>query len=194
MVFICCGFFTLLQSNYFDSAVTFSEQLFLQSLFFRTVNSLCSSYFFQNSYFFRETSTKQPPLENRKFFRVVTFRNSYLFVEGIVQNKDNHIRAIFSKQLLLHSINYFRRAAFQKKVNFSNNSIRHYPVFSGELPFLEWLLFQKILSSIVAIFSEELLFYNMLFQNSCYFTATLPFHSDTSYLSLGNYLIPITYS
>ena len=31
-----------------------------------------------------KTSIKQPPLENRKFFRVVTFRNSFLFGGRIV--------------------------------------------------------------------------------------------------------------
>ena len=45
---------------------------------------------------------------------------------------------------------------------------------------------QKTLLSIAAIFPEELLFYNILFQKSYYFTATFPFPSYTSYLSVRN--------
>ena len=74
-------FFTLFQSNYFDTTVTFSGQLFLQ-------NS-CFFPLFQNSHFFAgaifseqllcrsETSTEQALFENKKFFMAVTFRNSY---------------------------------------------------------------------------------------------------------------------
>ena len=76
-------FFTLFQSNYFDTTVTFSGQLFLQ-------NSCCF-LLFQNSHFFAgvifseqllfrsETSTEQTLLENKKFFTAVTFLNSYFF-------------------------------------------------------------------------------------------------------------------
>ena len=74
-------FFTLFQSNYFDTTVTFSGQLFLQ-------NSCCF-LLFQNSHFFAgvifseqllfrsETSTEQALFENKKFFTEITFRNSY---------------------------------------------------------------------------------------------------------------------
>ena len=74
-------FFTLFQSNYFDTTVTFSGQLFLQ-------NSCCF-LLFQNSHFFAgvifseqllfrsENSTEQLLLDNRRFFAAFTFRNSY---------------------------------------------------------------------------------------------------------------------
>ena len=103
--------FTLIQSNYFDTTVTFSEQLFFQ-------NS-CFFLLFQNSHFFAaitfseqllfqtETSTEQPLLENRKFFIAVTFRNSY-FLEELFRIKISKKRATFSKQVLLHNINFFR--------------------------------------------------------------------------------------
>ena len=52
--------------------------------------------------------------------------------------------------------------------------------------FLERLHFQKALSSIAAIFSEEPIFHNLPFQESYYFTATLPFQSHTSYLLVSN--------
>ena len=59
------SYFTLFQSNYFDTAVTFSGQLFLQ-------NSCCFSpfseqSFFRSSYFFRIASFLE-----RKFYRAAT--------------------------------------------------------------------------------------------------------------------------
>ena len=136
---ICCDFFRtalfseklpLLQSNYFDTTVTFLEQLFFQGICF-----FLTSSFFQNNHFFAaaifseqllfqsETSTEQPPREYKMFFAVVTFRNSYLFGGGIVQTEDIYRRATFSKQLLLQSINFFRRATFWKKSEFFRKSI-----------------------------------------------------------------------
>ena len=52
--------------------------------------------------------------------------------------------------------------------------------------FLEQLLFQKMLPSIAATFSEELIFYNMLFQKSYFFAATVPFLSHAFYLFVSN--------
>ena len=49
------------------------------------------------------------------------------------------------------------------------------------LLFLENFLFRAATFSKDATFSEELLFYNILFQKSYYFTATVPFHSYTTY-------------
>ena len=40
--------------------------------------------------------------------------------------------------------------------------------------------------STAATFSEYLLFYNILFQKSYYFTATVSFHSYTTYLFVSN--------
>ena len=49
----------------------------------------------------------------------VFFRNSNLFGEGIVWNKGTYYRrSFFSKQILPHSIYYFRRATFWKKAYF----------------------------------------------------------------------------
>ena len=125
-------FFTLVQSNYFDTTVNFSGQLFLQRScfflkrsFFRSVTSL-QQLSFQNSYFLREISTEQALLVNRKFFMLVNFRNSYLFGAGIVQNRDIYRRATFSNQVLLHSVNFFRKTTFWKKLMFQNSNILHY--------------------------------------------------------------------
>ena len=154
-------FFTHLQCNYFGKPVTFSERVFLQnSSFFR------GAIFFQNSHFYEtvifseqlifqsETSTEQSLLEN--YYRAVTFWNSFLF----------------GTEKLLHSIKFFERPTFCEKVIFWRSNNPHY------------LFFQKTVLSITATFSKELLFHNMLFQKKYNFTATLPFHSCTSCLSV----------
>ena len=51
----------------------------------------------------------------------------------------------------------------------------HITYFFWRAAFLERLLFQKTIPFIAATFSEELLFYKMLFQKSYYFRATIPF-------------------
>ena len=79
------NFFTLFQSNYFDTTVTFSGQLLLQSsCFFEELFFQNNHFFRSNSYFQSQTSSEQSLFENRKFFRTVTFQNSYLFDGGIV--------------------------------------------------------------------------------------------------------------
>ena len=144
-------FFILLQSNYFDTTVTFrSSHFFRSSTFF-------DELLFQNSHFFAavifseqllfqsETST-EPPLENRKFFKVVTFWNSYLSGGGIVQNKDIYKRDTFLKQV--RSIKCFK-ASFPEK---------QYPALSTffwRATFLDMLLFQTTLSSLQQLFFQK---------------------------------------
>ena len=78
-------FFTLFQSNYFDTTVTFSEQLFLQSscffgeLLFQNNHFFRSSCFFRTATFLERIFYRAGFFENRKFFRTVTFWNGYLF-------------------------------------------------------------------------------------------------------------------
>ena len=127
-------FFILLQSNYFRSSTFFDELLFQNSHFFAAV------IFSEQLLFQSETST-EPPLENRKFFRVVTFWNSYLSGGGIVQNEDIYRRDTFLKQV--RSIKCFRRATFLKKRVFQQSIIPHYPLSSGELPFQTCYFFKR---------------------------------------------------
>ena len=76
-------FFTLL--NYFGKTIALLEHLFIRAVAFFKELRFRKSYFlatviFSEYLIFRnQTSTKQPLCENRKFFRVVTFRNSYFF-------------------------------------------------------------------------------------------------------------------
>ena len=111
-------------------------------------------------------------------------------------------RTKISTEALLFQIRYFCTAStiseelhFGKKRIFQKRNIPHYSLF-WRATFLERLIFQKTLSSMAVKFSEELFFYNILFQKSYHFTATLSFHSYTSYLSVGIEVssVPITYS
>ena len=173
-------FFKLLQSNHFDTsyffkaAISSQHLIFLKSFFFRTVTSSQQLLFFSKQLLFQgKTSFGQPPHENREFFRVVTFWNSYLFGRGIVQNKYIYRRATFSKQVLLHNINFFRKGKFWKKANFSVKQCSTLPTFSGELPFQSSYFLKRR-------------YLNILFQKSYQFTAALPFHNYNSYLSVSN--------
>ena len=123
--------------------------------------------------FLSKTSIEQQPLENRYFYSAVTFRNSYLLGGGIVQNRDIYRRATFSKQILLHSINFFWRTIFWKKQVFHKSNIPHY------LFFLDICFFR------VATFSRDATFYNSyLFRRATFlqhFFPELLFLSCTSF-------------
>ena len=71
------SYFTLFQSNYFDTAVTFSRQLFLQNSgffpLFQNSHFFAGVIFSEKLLFWSENSTEQPLLENKKFFTAVTF-------------------------------------------------------------------------------------------------------------------------
>ena len=106
-------FLTLPQSNHLTTTVTFSEQLFLQSIFFYRGAHFQNSHFFaaviwsEQLLFLGKTFTEESSLENRKFFEFVTFWNSSLFGRGIAQDKDIYRRGTFWKQILLYSISAF---------------------------------------------------------------------------------------
>ena len=91
--------------------------------------------------------------------------------------------AIFSEELFRTKISK-KELLFQSRYFCTVSTWQHFRItyFFWRAVFLEQLRFQKTLPSIAAIFSEELLLYNLLFQKSYYFTATVPFHSCTSYL------------
>ena len=97
---------------------------------------------------------------------------------------------ISKKELIFQSRYFCTVSTFSEKMGKANFSEKQYSTvytyFFWRTAFLERLLFQKTLPSIVATFSEELLFYNILFQKGYYFTATVPFHSCTTYLFVSN--------
>ena len=163
-------------SYFFRTSAVFS--------FFRTV-TFSQELFFQNSFFFGAKI-----LQSSHFLRIggslqQLLCGTAIFSEELFRIKISKKRATFSKQVLLHSINLFRKAILWKKLIFQKINFR-ITYFFWRAVFLEQLLFQKTLPSIAATFSEELLFYNILFQKSYYFTATVPFRSHTFYLFVGN--------
>ena len=131
-------FFTLFQSNYFDTTVTFSEQLFLQNscFFLLSQNShFFAGVIFQNSFFFG------PKLLQRSHFlrigsslRKLLFETA-IFSEELIRIKISEKRNTVLKQILLHSINLFRKKNwFWKKTDFSEKQYFALSTFSGELP------------------------------------------------------------
>ena len=64
-------------------------------------------------------------------------------------------------------------------------NIPHYLLFLESYLFRE-ATFSSDTTFYSSYFSEELLSHNILFQKSCYFTATLPLHNYTYYLSASN--------
>ena len=98
---------------------------------------------------------------------------------------------ISKKELLFQSRYFCTVSTFSEKLRFGKSLffrkvIFRIAYFFSRDAFLERLLFQKMVPSIAATFLEELLFYNIPFQKSYYFTATLLFHSYTSYLFVCN--------
>ena len=93
-------FFTLFQSIYFDTAITFLGQLFLQNscLFFSFSEKplFRRSYFFQNSFFLRsETSTEQPLFENKEFFYGNYFLQQPFYPEELFRTNISKKELIF---------------------------------------------------------------------------------------------------
>ena len=93
---------------------------------------------------------------------------------------------ISKKELLFQSRYFYTASTFSEKLHlgkkliFQKSNIPHY------LLFLESCHFRAAAFSKDATFSEELLFYNILFQKSYYFTVTIPLHSYTCYLFVSN--------
>ena len=98
---------------------------------------------------------------------------------------------ISTEELLCRSRNneaqhqlYQKKYIFEK-LTFQKINISHF-LLSLESFFLEKPVFQTTILSIAATFSEELLSHNILFQKSCYLTATSPLHYYSYYLSVSN--------
>ena len=113
------------------------------------------------------------------------FGTATILVEELFRTKINiYGKSTFSKHFCAAST-FSEELRFGKSYFFIRTIfwITHY---FWRATFLERLHSQKALSSIAAIFSEEPIFHNLLFQGSYYFTATLPFQSHTSYLLVSN--------
>ena len=144
----------LLHNSYsFGAAISSGQLLFLRSsVFERVISVIFSEYLILLS----ETSTEQPLLENRKFFRAVTFRNSYFYSGGIAQNKDIQRRANLQVAGASAQHQLFQKSYIFEKANFSEKKYSALPTFSGKLPFQSGYFFKRTSPSIAATFSEQL--------------------------------------
>ena len=147
-------FFTLFQSNYFDTALTFSEQLFLQSSCFR------STYFF---YFFRAKL-----LASSHFLRIESSSGQLLFGTATFLAEELLRIKISTAELLFPSRYFCTASTFSEKLHFGKKHFRkaifRITYFFWRATFLERLLFQKILPSMAAQFSQEPLFTTYFFR------------------------------
>ena len=102
------------QSSYFFRVSAWTQLLLFRSSYFFRAAAFSIFYFFRTKF-----------LPSRYFSRISSSLERYIFetatflVGRLVQNKDTHRRVTFLKQLLLHSINFFRRVTFQQRY-FSN--------------------------------------------------------------------------
>ena len=142
-----------LGSHFFRASACFEELLFQNSHFIAAV------IFSQQLLFQSETSTEQPLLENRKFFRVVTFRNNYLFGGGIVWNKVSTEELLFRSRYFCTASTFSEELYFGKKLISQKRNIPHYTFFSGELPFQSGYFFKR-----------RYLLQQLPFQKSCFLT------------------------
>ena len=170
-------FFILLQSNYFDTTVTFrSSHFFRSSTFFDELLFQNSHFFaaviFSEQLLFQSETPTEPLLENRKFFRVVTFWNSYLSGGGIQKRyffeagtQHQMFQSEFSRKAISRIIHFFLESYLFRHATFSND----------------------VIFSLAAIFSEEIRFYNILFQKN--------YHFSTNYVQLkcGSSFLSIYY-
>ena len=166
----------LLHSNYFDTTVIFSEQLFLQSICSFDKLLVQNRHFFDVVIFFRIPTlwerNEPPPLENRKFFGVVTFWIGSFLAEELFRMK------IFTKDLLFRNRCCCRASTFSEELHlwksqFLRKAISHYPLF------LKNYLFRA------ATFSNDVIFYSTratFLQHT--FSEELPFYSYVSFSQL----------
>ena len=138
-------------SRQFFRVTTSTQQiLYRSSFFFRASTSfseqplLSSNHFFQNNYFFRvELLLSSHSLRIGRSFRQVLFGTATFLGVEMFRIKISTEELLFRNQVLLHSINFFQRAAFWKKANFSEKQYSTLFTFSGELSFQSGYFFKK---------------------------------------------------
>ena len=169
-------FFTLLHSNFFGTTVTFLEQLYVQ-------NSRFLGELLQNNQFSEQMSSQF--LRIRSSLRQLSFGTATFFADQLFRIKISIPELLFRSRYFCTASTFLEKLHFEKSW-FFRKAIFCFNYFFWRVNFLERLLFQKMLPSIAATASEELLFHKVHFQKSYYLKATLPVHSYTSYLSVNN--------
>ena len=169
-------------------AAAFSGQLYFWRRHFFSVITSTQQLFFQNSieqHFQSKTSTKHHFLRAGSSLEQLHSETATFQVEEFFRIKIFTEKLLFSKQVILHNVIFFKRTVFWKKLIFQKSNILHY------LLFLESYLLKVAAfpTKVIQQLLQELPFqksYNVVFQKSYYFTAALPAHSYTSYLSVIN--------
>ena len=124
-----------------------------------------------------ETSTEQPLLQNRELSGQLPFETATFLVEELFRKKDIYRRATFSKQVILHIINFSRKAIFWKKLIIQKSNTLYY------LLLLESCFFRAATASKDTTFYSLLLFRRFAFLQDT-FSEALIFHSYTSFPQL----------
>ena len=174
-------------SSHFFRVITSTQQLlFLEELFLQSSCFFWGAPFseqslipclFHSSYFFRAKL-----LPSSHFLRIRRSLRHFLFGTATFLAEELFRIKIYTEELLLRSRYFFCTHIGKRELFKTIFRITYF----WRATFLERLLFQKTLPSIAATFSVDLLFNNTLFKNRYYFTATLPFHSHSFPLSVGN--------
>ena len=173
-------FFTLFQSNYFDTIVIFQGSCFFQELFFQNNHFFRSSYFFRNSYFFRVTL-----LARSHFLRIESSSGQLLFGTATFLAEKLFRIKIPTEELLFPSRYFCTASTFSEKLQFGKSNIPHYILFLESYLFRAATFLKDTTFYGSSVFRRAT-FYDIHFQKSYNFTATLPFHSYTSYLLVSN--------
>ena len=180
-------FFTLFQSNYFDTTFTFSEQLFLQSscffeeLLFQNNHFFLKQLSFQNSYFF-----KVKLVANSHLLRIesssgqLLFRSATFLAEELFRIKMSTEELFFRRRYFCTASFFSEKSDILEKANFSEKQYSALPTFSGELPFQSGYFFKR-----------RYHLWQLSFQNSyiLWHTFSKEFHSYASFPQLHFLLI-----
>ena len=139
--------------SHFFRVTTLTQQLLFRSMyFFRAAAFLRSSLFLEQSLFSKQLSfqssyfSRAKHLPSGHFLRIesslwqLLFRTATILAVVLFKIKISTEELLFypqksSKQILLHRINFFRKATFWKIANFSEKQNCALPTFSGKLPF-----------------------------------------------------------
>ena len=170
----------LFRSSYFFRAAAFWGGLFFQNNhFFR------SSYFFQNSYFFRAKLLasshflRKESSSGQLFFETATFLAEELFRIKIPTEE-----LLFPSRYFCTASMFSEKVHFGKKLTFQKSNIPHYLFLESDL--FRAATFSKDTTFYGSSVFGRATFYDILFQKSYNFTATLLLHNYTSYLLVSN--------
>ena len=110
------SYFTLFQSNYFDTTVTFSGQLFLQNSFFFAL--FYEQLLFRRSYFFRIASFLERNFYRAGFFWEFEVLYGSYFSEQLFYPEELFRIKISKEELIFQSRYFCTVSTFSEKIDF----------------------------------------------------------------------------